>query len=241
MKLKGRIVRLIFIIVVADLATKILALNTLPFQQNIFLIGDKISFYLTFNEEATGGHAGYLLEQELNKNQTLILSAAGAFIIIGFVFFIRNQNIKKLFKWLLVIGAYILTTIVLELFKTSLTIEVNNWTASLVSKIAGISIYLTILTFVKNSQLKLFFWIVISAGLGNLLSHFYHPYRIVDFINIEGSYELLRIGVFNLADLAFDVGIIGVIVTLIVLTINKIKSKRPTTDSKTKPLSTESG
>ncbi|QNR25118.1 signal peptidase II [Croceimicrobium hydrocarbonivorans] len=232
MKLERRFITLMLVIVVVDLATKLLALNTLPFQQKIFLIGDKISFYLTFNEEATGGQAGYLLEQEFNKNQTLVLNAIAAFILIGFVFMIKKQNIKKLFKWLIIIGIYILTSIILELIKPSLNIEVSTWTASLVSKIAGISIYLTILTFINNSQLKLFFWMVISAGLGNLLSHFYYPYRIVDFINIDGSYELLRIGVFNLADLAFDLGIIGIFVTLIVLTVNKIKSKRLTTNAK---------
>ena len=119
--------------------------------------------------------------------------------------------------------------VVLEFAEPNLNIEISNWSASIVPKITGIAIYLTILSLVKNSPLKFFIWLVISAGLGNLISHFYYPYRVVDFVNVEGSYEFLRIGVFNFADLIFDVGIIGILTTLIILTLKKVKVNRLTT------------
>lgn len=234
MKSQKRIIVLISLIVLIDQLTKLLALYALPFHENVFLIGDKLSFYLTYNEGSTGGQAGYLLEQEINKNLTLVLNSIAAFILIGYVLTIKERKMKKLFKWLLGIGIYITTVIALELVKPNLTLEINNWTASLISKIAGISFYLTILTLVSSEQLRLFIWVVISAGLGNLVSHFYYPYKIVDFISVEGSYKLLRIGVFNFADIMFDAGIIGIFVILVALIIKKIRAKRLTTiDKKT--------
>ncbi|WP_394708156.1 signal peptidase II [uncultured Bacteroides sp.] len=70
--------------------------------------------------------------------------------------------------------------------------------------------------------MRLFIVIIISSGFGNLISHFYYPYRVIDFIDIKGSYELLRIGVFNFADFALDFGICGLLITLIVIAIRRI-------------------
>ena len=64
--------------------------------------------------------------------------------------------------------------------------------------------------------------IIISSGIGNLISHFYYPYRVIDFININGSYELLRRGVSNLADFAIDFGLCGLLITLMAIAIKKI-------------------
>ena len=63
--------------------------------------------------------------------------------------------------------------------------------------------------------MRFFGLLLLACGIGNLLSHFYKPYFIIDFINIEGSYELLRIGVFNFADLSFNIGAIGFIISLV--------------------------
>lgn len=71
MKLEKRILKLIVILVMVDLVTKLLALNMLPFEQDVFLIDDKISLYLTFNEGVTGGHRIFIRagsEQKSNIN-----------------------------------------------------------------------------------------------------------------------------------------------------------------------------
>jgi lipoprotein signal peptidase len=64
--------------------------------------------------------------------------------------------------------------------------------------------------------------IILAAGVGNLIGHFYPPYRVIDFINIKGSYELLRIGVFNIADFAFDVGIVGLIISIAFVVFKRV-------------------
>jgi len=61
-----------------------------------------------------------------------------------------------------------------------------------------------------------------AGGLGNLLSHFYPPYRVIDFIYVEGSYEWLRIGVFNIADLAANAGLLGIILSAIFYKLKKV-------------------
>jgi lipoprotein signal peptidase len=90
------------------------------------------------------------------------------------------------------------------------------------TKIVGISFYSTIFYFTKNNTIRFFTIFIISSGIGNLISHFYYPYRVIDFIDIEGSYELFKIGVSNLADFAFDIGFCGLLITLVVLTAKKI-------------------
>ena len=64
---------------------------------------------------------------------------------------------------------------------------------------------------VKVSILKWALAFIIATGIGNGLNYFYEPYKVIDFIYVEGSYELLRIGVFNIADLSYDIGMLMII------------------------------
>lgn len=217
------------IIIGIDLLTKILALHLLPFQNQIQLFGEHVCFYLTYNMDSTGGQADYLLSQEKNKNIALISSSLIGIIMMTYTIFIYNRKIKRAYKWLIGIGILILLLVISESIKPKLSyLEISSWQTSIISKIAGIYIYLTIFILTKNNRIRLFTTIIISAGIGNLASHFYYPFRIVDFIEIKRTYEILRIGVFNLADLAFDIGFVGLITSLIRLLIKQTKFRQTT-------------
>ena len=60
------------IIIGLDLLTKILAYNLLPFHEHVFICGDKISLYSTYNTGSSGGQADYLISKSgLEKNNVI--------------------------------------------------------------------------------------------------------------------------------------------------------------------------
>ena len=210
-------------IVVVDLVTKIMALNFLPFQNQVNLIGEKVTFYLTYNMGSSGGQAAYLLRHESNKNLSLLLTSISMILLMIYIILINRTIVKKKHKWLMGIGILFVTSIISMVIKKQFPdLIISNWTTSMVTKVVGISFNLVIFYMTRNTYIRLFITIIISSGIGNLISHFYYPYRVIDFIDINGSYELLRIGVSNLADFAIDFGLCGLLITLIVIAIKKI-------------------
>jgi lipoprotein signal peptidase len=218
-----KLIILSFLIIGIDLLTKLLALNLLPFENQVRLIGERVCFYLTYNLDSTGGQADYLMRAESNKNLSILLSSLIGIILLSYIVIIFSTKISKSIKWLIGIGIFIICVIISELLKPYLAnIVISNWTASVLAKTTAISLYLLIFMLSKNNYIRLFLIIIISAGLGNLINHFYSPFRVIDFIDIKGSYELFKIGVFNLADIFFDIGLIGFFITLFIILIKKI-------------------
>jgi lipoprotein signal peptidase len=86
----------------------------------------------------------------------------------------------------------------------------------------GLTLYGTLFYLSTNKSIRLFSLITLACGIGNLLSHFYLPYRVIDFISIEGSCDLLKIGVFNFADVAFNIGAIGLIISIVYLLARRV-------------------
>ena len=209
-------------VILFDIVTKMLALNLLPFQKNVYIVQDRLSLYLTYNEGSTGVQADLLLKHENNKNLYVGMLSIAIFILTLYVFLINKKNLSVSYKWIIGICLYILLSVLINYLKHHVNIEINNWTASLISKSAVLLFYLTFYFFTKNKYLKIFILLIISAGLGNLLNHFYYPYKVIDFINVKGSYETLRIGVFNFADLVLNISFLGVFITLILIGINNL-------------------
>ena len=227
MKLKELIILLS--IVLFDLITKLTANYYLPFQENVEIFGDTVSFYLTYNQGATGGQADFIVG-ESNKNITIILTCMNGLILLSYFFYIRGKKIRTIYKVLIGIAIYLTLSVLMEmLYPLLINVTISSWTTSVIGKLTGLTLYGTLFYLSKNKWIRFFALIILACGLGNLLSHFYLPYRIIDFISIEGSYDLLRIGVFNFADLAFDIGAIGLIISILYslfkrVTIGKSKS-----------------
>ena len=100
--------------------------------------------------------------------------------------------------------------------------SITSWTASVMHKITGLTIYSLLFYWSTNKWIRLSTLLILAGGVGNLISHFYPPYRVIDFINIDGSYEHLLIGVFNFADVAFYVGGISLVISIAIMLINRI-------------------
>lgn len=78
MKSMGKLLRnkefiVLFLTIIVDLVTKLMANNFLPFDESVPFIGNKVIFHLMYNEGATGGQANALLKGIQNKNLMIIL------------------------------------------------------------------------------------------------------------------------------------------------------------------------
>ena len=212
------------IIVIIDLITKLVANYLLPFEEWVCIIEERVGLYLTYNQNPTAGRSHLALQKYPNESLMLILICLSALIVFGYILFIRKQKMRTIYKVLIGIGLYITLVEVIMKFVYPLfeSINISSWTASVVGKLTGLVIILGIFYFFRLKKwIKLSLVLIFAGGIGNFLSHFYSPYRIIDFIYIEGSYELVRIGVFNVADLVIDIGYLGIIASVLFYKLKK--------------------
>ena len=228
MKLKEGII--LISIVLFDLITKLTANYYLPFQENVYILGDKVSLYLTYNHGATGGQGNYILREEDNKNLTILLACICGLILLSYILLIRRRELRTIYKVLIGLVLFLTLSTLMDIVRPLLgdITMISSWTTSVAGKMTGLTIYGSIFYLSKSKWIRFFSLIILACGVGNLMSHFYLPYRVIDFISIDGSYELLRIGVFNFADLAFDIGAVGLVISIIVISINRILSGQTT-------------
>jgi lipoprotein signal peptidase len=218
------------VLVGIDIITKVLATLTLPFEQDVFLIPGKLSLYLTYNTGPSDAAGTELLQNQPNPNLFAMLDVSVVLVLLIYMVLVRKANFKTVYKWIggiiLMIAALKLTQPVTRYF---VYLEIPDKVVAVSSKIAGILLYGYFFCFAKNNSVKWSLIIVLSAGFGNLINYCYYPYAATDFVNVKGSYELIRLGIFNFADVAYYVGFIclaiSLIVTLIGRVINALKAK----------------
>lgn len=232
-KISGRITgkeyTILIAIVLVDLITKLAANYFLPFKEKVSVIGERVCLHLTYNQDSTGGQVGFMLQDYQNKNLTIVLSCLIVLILLSYVLFIRKQKIRTLYKTLIGVGLFVILSwamgFILPLFEN---VNISSWTTSVIGKLVALAIVFCIFFYFSlDKWIRLSLVVVFAAGIGNFLSHFYPPYRIVDFIYIKGSYELVKIGIFNVADLALYVGSLGLIVSALFYELIKgLKNKK---------------
>lgn len=222
--IKGKEWQILVGIVIVDLLTKIVAVCYLPYQEDVFVVGNWISLCLTYNDGPTGAQAEALLNSESNPNLVIILSSVNTLVWLSYSLFIRKKALKMLYKVLIGIVVFFIGAFLIGIAQLLLAnVFISSWSAAIVAKIAALLLYGTFFSLARNQWIRYFLSMILACGIGNLLSLFYPPFKVIDFINVKGSYELLRIGIFNFADLAFDIGVIGIIVSWISMLIHKLR------------------
>ena len=225
--LSSRLFLFCIVLIIIDLITKLLAYRVLPFQQDVWLIDNQISLYLTVNETSTGTQAKELIGNR-NINQQLLTSSVIMFLTNVYIWLAPHLSIKPRIKWIIGILVFLILTILMNYTAPFSNLEWKNWTVSLIQKTTGITFLLTLVYWIKIKHLKIALLLIVSGGIGNVLSLFYAPYKIIDFIYIKGTLETFKIGIFNIADLTYDIGIVSCIVSVIFIAASKIKSIRLT-------------
>jgi|GEM_PF-4471822 len=215
--------QILLAIVFVDLLTKLIVNYFLPFNEHVYVFGEYVSLYLTYNQGALGGQGEYILEGVGNTNVAVIVVCLAGLILLSYILFIRKKNVKPVYKILGGISLYLVLAVVMETAIWHFSnFNVSVWTASVVGKVTGIIIYGSLFYLSQDKLIRLSLLPILSAGLGNLLSHFYIPFKVIDFISIKGSYETLRIGIFNIADLAFYLGAIALVISLVIFLSRKL-------------------
>ncbi len=188
----------------ADLVTKLLAYFLLPFNEEVRIAGRKLYLYLTYNFEATGGQAEYILGEVSKANGKLVLSALAG-IILG-MYILLSQKLTLQLKWKVVIGlaVYAALSVVVEATHQAFERAFSNHFASWFTKVGAVFLYGSIFYVLQNKVLKTLLAVIIGCGLGNLANHFYPPYHVIDFLYSDLLYQWLKMGIFNLADLLIN-------------------------------------
>jgi len=197
-------------IIIVDLVTKLTANFFLPLEEKVCLIGEKVCFYLVYNDKAGNLFGG--------KSQSEGLLYAFIYVVLlCYTLFIRKLRIRTSYKILIGIGIFVMLVVRLKLIQPLFEgITISFWTVSVIQMLSALAFWSTLLYFCGNKWIRLFLIIYIAGGIGNLLSFFYNPPGAIDFINS-------RIGSFNIADVAINVGIIGLIVTLLFYGLKQVK------------------
>jgi lipoprotein signal peptidase len=226
--IKKKELTILLAIIALDFLTKIIAYHCLPYRQDVNVIGNEVVFYLTCNQGSTGVWADDFYQNDDNKNLTIILNCIVMLILFAYILFIKSKKIRILYKILIGIALFIIMSMLFEPIKLSLiNINISPWITSIVGKLSSLIVWCTIFYFVKDKLIRYSMILVIACGIGNLISHFYPPFLIVDFIYVDKLYEFVKIGVFNLADLSYNIGIIALIISLIIWLIRKLKQIIP--------------
>jgi len=197
-------------IIIVDLVTKLAANFFLPFKEKVCFIGEKLCFYLVYNDKA-----GSLFGE---KSQGGGLSLAFIYVVLlCYTLFIRKLRIRTSYKILIGIGIFVMLVVRLKLIQPLFEgITISFWTVSIIQMLSALAFWFTLLYFCGNKWIRLFLVIYIAGGIGNLLCFFYNPSGAIDFINS-------RFGVFNIADIAVIAGFIGMIAVLLFYGIKEVK------------------
>ncbi|MBD0254562.1 MAG: signal peptidase II [Cytophagales bacterium] len=188
----------------ADLITKLLAYFFLPFNEEVSIAGRKLYLYLTYNFEATGGQAEYVLGEVSKANAKLVLSAVAGMILGGYILLSQKLTLQP--KWKVVIGVAVYAALSLVIETTHQAFEgvFSKHFTSWFTKAGAVFLYGSIFLVLQNKVLKALLAVIIGCGLGNLVNHFYPPYHVIDFLYWDLLYQWLKMGIFNLADVLIN-------------------------------------
>lgn len=213
---------LILAVVSLDLISKLWALNVLPYQEDVSIIGQRLTFYLTYNEEYLSGQTLTVLQNAEPIQATLQISVV--ILLLGlYIIGLDRFRIKPGFKWIGGMAIFLGSAWFLDAINAFNQSGVDIRMATLLAKISVSTLMMIVFFKVQIPVLKWALAFIIATGIGNGLSYFYAPYKVVDFIYVEGSYELFRIGIFNIADVSYDIGMLMILGYAVVSITKNIK------------------
>jgi lipoprotein signal peptidase len=192
-------------LVLFDAATKLTVSQVLPYQREV---GDFLGsyFYLTFNKESTG----YAFKQMFGgfTGSGLVMYSL---VYLGLALYLHVIERVKVRLWLkAALGAAIFFTMGyfgLRIKSVSF-FPISIYGASILKMISPLMLLAKIVSMLKDGPYRFGFSMILAAGIGNLLSHFYPPFIIVDFIYIPIFNRIFGSGVMNVADIASNLGVL---------------------------------
>lgn len=208
-------------IVLLDLATKLLANYFLPYEEYVAIINDHFFFCLSYNLTPSNFHLEQLTLGIPNKNLYFLLNIGNSFMLLGYYHYIKNKAYPKRYKigigFLLYIIGVIVVSIVLD-YCPDIAIPTHPF--RIITMAFALFFWGYIFYNTKRNSFRIFQLFIIGCGIGNGLSLFYPPYGVIDFVYIPFLYTNNIMGIFNVADVFWALGVIGLMVSGIVFLLH---------------------
>lgn len=212
----------IFVVLIfIDAATKISAYLLLPHGKSL-LPTAPIQFALRINTLGLGSAAQKMISFGHGLDIFLFTSlfdfCLAAILVVLFYYRKLSFGIGILYAFLLLL-VVLIASYLLPRFDIT-----NIYELALTLRISQCLLWIVIWKVVSPSLWKwgLLFWA--SAAAGNLLSFFYPPYGVIDFLWSEPIHQIVGFGIFNLADVFWLVGFFFLVLAIMWSVISKLKN-----------------
>jgi lipoprotein signal peptidase len=189
---------LVLILVLIDTGTKVGAYAFLPPGNWPIGIGDDLSLFLMLNETGIALSRG----EHYAKWPSMHIAQAIAFLAMSVVVIaLARSGIRWSFRVLAGIGS-LLAVALGSFFLAELLPKVfdDQRPSVILMRASGLVLLLVLVMCSRTLYFRACFTLMAAAGTGNLLSFFYPPFRIVDFIHSRWMREAIDSGSFNVAD-----------------------------------------
>jgi hypothetical protein len=215
---------LILVAVLADHATKIAAHYLLPFEREVVVWPGRLSFFSALNE--TSGTRQGRLSEELTP-----VPLAIAYLVMAAIAFLLSRSEKRLRAIFIGIAISVLVAgILVNILPSRLNIDPFDVRMFYVFTLVT---FVTILCYISRQwYFRAGFGLILGGALGNLVSIFYPPFRVVDFIYIPtlssaGLFAPFFNGtyIFNVADVCICAGTLLVHLAFVSILLKKLVIK----------------
>ena len=187
------------VLVLIDLASKVAAYSLLPLEKPSIGISNALFLYLTINETGVGAPQRAMYDA---------FPSTGFVVGIAFltesavVLALSRTRIRTLFQILIGVGSWL--ALMLGAIVCCLLIHLdysNPYASHLFYGCGNLALAAVLLSVSKTTYFKVCFSFWVAGAVGNILSYFYPPFGIVDFIYMPWLRFLLGGDIYNLADL----------------------------------------
>ncbi len=214
--------RLVLVLLLFDLVAKVLAYSLLPLGKRIPTILGDVAFILTLNANGIGTQARGIIKG--NDALTIALGCAWwveAIIIVV----IAKSRYRKAAK----IGLGILAAGTLGIGCAAVSAAVH-WDSGqpyllcVLLRTGNVALVIVLFRLFESAYFRVCFGLLAAAAAGNTLSLFNPPFRIIDFIYSDLIHSVLRLSIFNLADLYYYPFYVMLALAPIILLVRKLRA-----------------
>jgi lipoprotein signal peptidase len=192
---------LVLILVLIDTGTKVAAYAVLPPGNWPLGVGDDLSLLLSLNEMGVAVSPSDVFA----KYPSMPIAQAIAMLAMSVVVIaLARSEIRRGFGVLAGIGS-LLVLVLGSVFLAEVLPKVfdDQRHSVILMRASSLVLLLVLIMCSRTLYFRACFTVMAAAGAGNLLSFFYPPFAIVDFIRSRWMCEVIDMGVFNVADLYF--------------------------------------
>lgn len=212
----------LFLLLLLDVATKLLAYLLLPLNQSVGSPLTGLIFHLTLNDYSINTQFA-----NLSENTSLAIALACSWCIeAGTIFALSKTAYSKRRK----LGTGILSAVVLLIatvvFASIVHLRsIHTYGLSLFVFVADLLLLVSILRLFKSRYLQTAFAFIVAAVAGNTLSLLYPPFHVVDFLYSPIAHDALHLGIFNLSDLYYYPGFVMLAASPIVVLFRRVGNR----------------